>query len=107
MKTTLNLLVTLAVSLTAFGQTKEVLNLKKQMAEGTPTAPGSRTVVPNGQFKKTTLTRDFLSEGAAVADLNRDGRMDIVVGYYWFEAPNWTRHELAPSRIFDPRKRVQ
>jgi FG-GAP repeat len=55
-------------------------------------------------FKKTTLTRDFISEGVAVADLNKDGKMDIVAGYYWFEAPNWTKHEMAPSRTFAPRK---
>ncbi|TXE10223.1 FG-GAP repeat domain-containing protein [Algoriphagus aquimarinus] len=55
-------------------------------------------------FKKTTITRDFLSEGVAVADLNKDGLMDIVAGYFWFEAPNWTRHEISPSRVFDPRK---
>ncbi len=62
------------------------------------------TGVSSGDFKKTVLTRDFLSEGVAVADLNKDGRMDIVAGYYWFEAPNWIRHEMAPSRLFDPRK---
>lgn len=55
-------------------------------------------------FKKTVLTRDFVSEGVAVADLNKDGKTDIIAGYYWFEAPKWTRHEMAPSRIFDPRK---
>lgn len=55
-------------------------------------------------FKKTVITRDFLSEGVAVADLNKDGQMDIVAGYFWFEAPNWTRHEISPSRVFDPRK---
>lgn len=58
----------------------------------------------SNNFKKTVLTRDFISEGAAVADLNKDGRMDIIAGYYWFEAPNWTKHEMAPSRTFDPRK---
>lgn len=55
-------------------------------------------------FKKTKLTGDFLSEGVAVADLNKDGKPDIVAGYYWFEAPSWMRHEMAPSRTFDPRK---
>jgi len=55
-------------------------------------------------FKKTVLTRDFISEGVAVADLNKDGKTDIIAGYYWFEAPNWIRHEMAPSRVYDPRK---
>lgn len=59
---------------------------------------------PEGSFKKTKLTGDFISEGVAVADLNKDGKTDIVAGYYWFEAPGWARHELAPSRTFDPRK---
>ncbi|WP_086543028.1 FG-GAP repeat domain-containing protein [Algoriphagus antarcticus] len=59
---------------------------------------------PEPDFKKTVISRDFLSEGVAVADLNKDGLMDIVAGYFWFEAPNWTRHEISPSRVFDPRK---
>ena len=58
--------------------------------------------LPN--FKKTILTRDFISEGVAVADLNKDGKQDIIAGYYWFEAPNWVKHEMAPSRTFNPRK---
>jgi len=58
----------------------------------------------SSDFKKTVIARDFLSEGVAAADLNKDGLMDIIAGYYWFEAPDWTRHEFAPSRTFDPRK---
>jgi VCBS repeat protein len=32
------------------------------------------------------------SETAAVADVNRDGRLDIVSGEAWYEAPRWTKH---------------
>ena len=29
-----------------------------------------------------------------VADVNRDGRPDIVSGEYWYEAPAWTQHRF-------------
>jgi hypothetical protein len=32
------------------------------------------------------------SETAALADINRDGRVDIVSGEHWYEAPGWTKH---------------
>lgn len=32
------------------------------------------------------------SETAAVVDINRDGRLDIVSGDAWYEAPRWTKH---------------
>ena len=31
-------------------------------------------------------------ETAAVADINSDGRLDIVSGDSWYEAPSWGRH---------------
>jgi VCBS repeat protein len=34
------------------------------------------------------------SETAAVADINRDGSLDIVSGEYWYEAPSWTAHRF-------------
>ena len=34
------------------------------------------------------------SETAAVADINRDGRLDIVSGEHWYEAPSWAKHRF-------------
>ncbi len=45
-------------------------------------------------WKKTTLDDKFHSEGVAIADVNNDGQVDVLVGEYWYEAPNWTRHEM-------------
>ena len=34
------------------------------------------------------------TETAAVADINNDGRPDIVSGENWYEAPSWTKHAI-------------
>jgi hypothetical protein len=34
------------------------------------------------------------SETAAVADINRDGKLDIASGENWYEAPSWTKHRF-------------
>lgn len=55
-------------------------------------------------FKKHVITTDFISEGVAVADVNKDGKIDVLAGSFWFEAPHWKRHEIAPGQTFDPTK---
>ncbi len=52
------------------------------------------------KFKKYTLTTDFVAEGVAVADVNKDGKMDVLAGTFWFEAPDWKRHEIIPGKVF-------
>lgn len=56
----------------------------------------------NVAFKKTVITHDFVSEGAAVGDVNHDGKIDIMSGSFWFEAPTWTRHEIDDAKTFYP-----
>src|SRR5262245_44080167 len=34
------------------------------------------------------------NESAAVADINKDGRLDIVSGENWYEAPEWKKHRM-------------
>ena len=34
------------------------------------------------------------SESVAVADFNRDGRLDILSAEYWYESPSWTKHKI-------------
>jgi hypothetical protein len=59
-------------------------------------------------WKKTVVDKAFRSEGVTVADVNKDGRLDIIVGDCWYEAPKekdgrWFRHVLRADRAFDPK----
>ena len=44
-------------------------------------------------FVKHTLDLGS-SESAAIADVNGDGRLDVVSGENWYEAPNWKKHHF-------------
>src|SRR5579863_7989208 len=54
------------------------------------------------RFIKHIITADFISEGVAIADINNDGKPDIIAGAWWFEAPNWTKHAIDTPRHYDP-----
>jgi hypothetical protein len=55
----------------------------------------------NSGFRKHVITTDFISEGVAVGDVNRDGKKDIMAGGFWFEAPTWKRHEILPAKTYN------
>ena len=43
---------------------------------------------------KSQMIDNGASETAAVVDVNRDGRLDIVSGENWYAAPGWTKHKF-------------
>jgi hypothetical protein len=50
------------------------------------------------QFKIHTLIKD-LNEGCDVADINADGKLDVIAGKWWYEAPSWTQHPVRDLEI--------
>lgn len=51
------------------------------------------------KFKKQVLATEYISEGVATADVNKDGKTDVLAGTFWFEAPDWKRHEITTPYI--------
>src|SRR6218665_587580 len=72
------------------------------LAAAASTAAIAAIVTINWETKQ--LDDKFRSEGGAIADLNKDGKADIVSGPYWYEGPDFKeRHELYDTKAYDPR----
>jgi hypothetical protein len=70
-------------------------------AAAMPPAPVGGPAPPRLSWKKITIDKEFRGEGVAVADVNKDGKLDILIGDVWFEAPDWKRHVIRKDRVFD------
>jgi hypothetical protein len=51
------------------------------------------TRTPDIAFEKHALDLGS-SESAAICDINGDGKLDVVSGENWYEAPGWTKHHF-------------
>jgi hypothetical protein len=40
-------------------------------------------------WKKTVLSRDFVTEGISAGDIDGDGALDLVAGPFWFKGPEY------------------
>ncbi len=61
--------------------------------------PRSQAALPS--FTKQVLTDNYYCDGIAAGDINRDGKMDIVAGPFWYEGPGFTNHhEFYPAHVF-------
>jgi len=45
------------------------------------------------KFRKKLIDR-VPYEAASVCDVNKNGKLDIVCGEYWYEAPHWEKHKI-------------
>jgi hypothetical protein len=51
-------------------------------------------------WKKTVIEGRFRSEGVAVADVNKDGKLDVLIGDSWYEAPSWAKHDIRKPGVY-------
>jgi hypothetical protein len=56
-------------------------------------------------FKKIQLSDKFFCEGAYHGGFNKDGKIDVVAGPFWFEGPDFQKkHEIRPATSYDPKE---
>src|SRR5258708_7241126 len=60
--------------------------------------PAADPPTTNITWKKTVLDKVFISEGVAVADLNKDGKLDVITGEIWYESPDWKKRRFRPGK---------
>ncbi len=72
------------------------------VAAALPALWAAEPAKPSGPlaWKKLTIDKVFRSEGVAVADVNQDGKLDLLVGDFWYEAPDWKLHPIRRSKDF-------
>jgi len=53
------------------------------------------------KFEKVTLLESYISEGASIADINADGKMDVIAGPLWWQGPDFKESfSYAPVKMF-------
>ena len=62
-------------------------------------AGGARNI----SFEKITLSTDYLCDGINAADVNRDGKPDVIAGPYWYAGPDFKqKHAFYEPVVLPP-----
>lgn len=55
------------------------------------------------EFRLHPINADSTYEACSVMDVNRDGKLDIVCGGFWYEGPGWKKHFVREvEKLGDP-----
>src|SRR5580765_7441085 len=54
-------------------------------------------------FRRHVINPESEFMAAAVFDVNKDGKLDIVCGGFWYEAPTWKKHFLRNVEVMNGR----
>ncbi len=68
-----------------------------------PCVVGQTQTPKEPKYKKIVLSDKFYAEGSYYGDFNKDGKLDVVAGPYWYEGPDFTKkHEIYEVKDFKP-----
>ena len=65
--------------------------------------PGMSQEQTKIKWKLHTIDAENINSSGAVMDVNRDGKLDIVAGQFWYESPSWKRHFVREVEVIRGR----